>query len=282
MVFVKGEPVGKLIIQLAPTGMLPQKSDNSHVPVSPEEIVRDTVQAYQLGASIVHVHARAPDGSPTYRKEVYHEIFSGIREKCPGMIICASTSGRTCNRLDQRMEVLDLRPDMASLALGTVNFHQKPSYNTIDDVVCMARIMGERGIKPELEIFEPGFINTAVYLAKKGIIKEPMHFNLLLGSLGSIPAELKDLIYLAGSIPPGSPWMAAGIGRFQLQVNTAAILMGGHVRVGLEDNLFYDDARKVFATNVSLVERVVRIARELGREIASPEEARQILGLPLP
>jgi 3-keto-5-aminohexanoate cleavage enzyme len=280
MVFVRGEPAEKLIVQLAPTGMQPQKYDNPHVPISPAEIIQDTETAYKLGASVVHLHAREPDGSPSYRKEVFREIFSGIRAKCPEIIICASTSGRIFRRLEQRMEVLDLQPEMASLALGTVNFHYCPSYNTLDEVVSLAKAMRDRGVRPELEIFEPGFINTAKYLAKKGIIKEPMQFNLLLGSLASIPADMRDISYLVDSIPSDSVWMATGIGRFQLQVNVAAIIMGGHVRVGLEDNIFYDCARKECATNAMLVERIVRVAKELGREIASPKEARRILGFP--
>ncbi len=277
--YVHEEPTEKLIIELAPTGMVPTKEDNPHVPVTPAEIVDNTYEAYRLGASVVHVHARDRNGAPAYSREIYSEIFTGIRDRCPGMIICASTSGRVFQDFGERSEVLDLDPEMASLTPGTVNFHRGPSYNSIDDVTRMAALMRDRGIKPELEIFEPGFINTAKYLQKKGYLVPPLHFNLLLGSLGSINADMRDLVYLVESLPDRSTWMAAGIGRFQLQVNTAAILMGGHVRVGLEDSVYYTHARKDHATNGQLVRRVVRIAGELGREIASPEDARRILGI---
>jgi len=280
--YVYGEPADRLIIELAPTGMIPTKSDNPHVPVTPEEIVRDALEAYQLGASIVHVHARHRDGTPAYSRDIYEEIFSGIREQCPGMIICASTSGRTFRDLDKRAEVLGLNPDMASLSLGTVNFLRSPSYNSIDEVMKMASLMRDRGIRPELEVFEPGFVNTAKYLLKKGFIVPPLHFNLMLGSLGSISADIRDLVYLVESLPEQSTWTAAGVGKFQLQVNAAAILMGGHVRVGLEDAIYYDHARRDHATNGQLVRRVIRLAGDLGREIASPGEARRILGLARP
>jgi 3-keto-5-aminohexanoate cleavage enzyme len=270
---------GKLIIQLAPTGMVPKKSDTPHVPITPEEIARDTYEAYRLGASAVHLHARDAQGNPTYTRDVYSRIFSLVREKCPGIVICASTSGRADRDLGHRSEVLELKPDMASLTLGSVNFLRQPSINTLEDISALARRMDECGVKPELEIFEPGFIGVAEDLLARGLLRRPLHFNLLLGSRGSVPAEMRDLVYLAESLPADSTWAAAGIGRYQSRINTAAILMGGHVRVGLEDALHYDPGRQVLATNGQLVRRIVTIAGELGREIATPAEAREILGL---
>ena len=277
--YVKGERVGKLIIQIAPTGVIPTKQITPHVPITPDEIARDTYDAYRVGASMVHVHARDEQGVPTYRKEVFAEIFSKIREKCPDIIICATTSGRFNTAVEQRAQVLDLRPEMATLSVGSVNFFDHPSINTPETVQFLARRMRDLGIKPELEIFEAGFLNTARYLVKKEILKHPLHFNLLLGSLGSIPADLRDLVYLVESVPSGNTWSGAGIGRFQSQINAAAILMGGHVRTGIEDALYMDDAQTTFATNKALVERVVRIADEFNREIATPEEASEILGI---
>jgi 3-keto-5-aminohexanoate cleavage enzyme len=259
--------------------MVPGKADTPYVPITPEEIAEDCFKAYKLGASVIHVHARDDDGAPTYRKEVYARIFTLIREKCPGMIICASTSGRTDRDLRHRAEVLELRPDMASLTLGCVNFPGQPAINTPDDIASLARAMDEHGVKPELEIFEPGFVGTAKHMLAWGQLHAPLHFNLLLGSRGSIPADMRDLVYLADSLPTGSTWSAAGIGRHQAGVNVAAILMGGHVRVGLEDALHYDPQRRILATNEQLVRRIVTIAGELGREIASPAEAREMLGL---
>ena len=259
--------------------MVPRKADTPYVPITPEEIAEDCFKAYKLGASVAHVHARDEHGEPTYRKEVYARIFSLIREMCPGMIICASTSGRTDRDLRHRAEVLELRPDMASLTLGCVNFPGQPGINTPVDIDSLARAMDESGVKPELEIFEPGFVGTAKQMLARGELHAPLHFNLLLGSRGSIPADMRDLVYLTDSLPPGSTWSAAGIGRHQASVNVAAILMGGHVRVGLEDALHYDPQRRILATNEQLVRRIVAIAGELGREIASPAEAREMLGL---
>jgi 3-keto-5-aminohexanoate cleavage enzyme len=279
MVYINGSPAGKLIIQLAPTGMVPTKDENPHLPVSPEEIARDVYEAYKLGVSVVHVHARDEKGKPTYKKEIYERIFSEIKRKCPDIIICASTSGRVDPDISYRMDVLELKPEMASLTMGSVNFLNSQSINPIDTIITLAEAMNIRGIKPELEIFEPGFINNARYLVKKGPLKLPLHINLLLGSLGNIPADLRDLVYMVDSLPKGCTWSAAGIGRFQTQIAAAAILMGGHVRIGLEDSIYYNYERKELATNLELVKRVVSIANDLGRDIASPDEARKILGL---
>jgi 3-keto-5-aminohexanoate cleavage enzyme len=273
------EIADKLIITLAPTGMIPTKNETPYVPLTPEEIINDTYEAYQLGASVVHVHARDKQGRPTHEKEIFKEIFEGIKKKCPDIVICATTSGRINPQVEHRAEVLELSPEMASLTVGSLNFPQAASVNPLQTIKSLATKIKERGIIPELEIFEAGFINTAKYLAKKGILERPLHFCLLLGSLGSIPANISDLAYLVGSLPLGSTWSATGIGRFQIQINTAAILMGGHVRVGIEDSIFYNYPSKELATNKKLVERIVRISRELNRDIATPAEAREILGL---
>jgi uncharacterized protein (DUF849 family) len=273
------ERVGKLIITLAPTGMIPTKEMTPYVPITPEEIAKDTYEAYKLGVSIVHVHARDENGVPTYKKEVFEEIFKEIKRKCPDIIICSTTSGRVHPQVEHRAEVLDLYPEIASLTLGSLNFPQHPSVNPMETINKLANLMKERNILPELEIFEPGFINTAKYLTKKGILKKPLHFCLLLGSLGSIPASINDLCYLVQSLPSESNWSATGIGRFQTQINVAAILMGGHVRVGIEDSIYYNYPKEELTTNTKLVERIVRIAKDLNREIATPSETREILGI---
>ncbi len=273
------EPADKLIIKLAPTGMIPTKKDTPYVPISPEEIIQDTCEAYKLGVSVVHVHARDKSGKPTHEKEVFQEIIGGIKEKCPDIIICITTSGRVDHQVEHRAEALDLNPEMASLTVGSLNFPQHPSVNPFHTIKYLASIMKEKSILPELEIFDSGFINTAKYLAKNEFIKKPLHFNLLLGSLGSIPAGINDLAYLVNSLPPECTWSATGIGRFQTQINVAAIIMGGHVRVGIEDSIYYKYENKELATNAKLVERIVRVAKEIGREIATPKEARRILGL---
>jgi 3-keto-5-aminohexanoate cleavage enzyme len=271
--------VDKLIVTLAPTGMIPTKKDNPFVPLTPEEIAKDTYEAYKLGASIVHVHARDKNGKPTFQKEIFEKIFKEIKRKCPDIIICATTSGRVHPQVEHRAEVLDLYPEMASLTLGSLNFLQHPSVNPMETIKELAGLMKERNILPELEIFEPGFVNTAKYLAKKGYLKKPLHFCLLLGSLGSMPAGIDDLSYLVRSLPSDSNWSATGIGRFQTQINIAAILMGGHVRIGIEDSIYFNYPTQELSTNAKLVERIVRIAKELNREIATPNETREILGL---
>lgn len=273
------ERVGKLIITLAPTGMIPTKDQTPHVPITADEIAHDTYEAYKLGASAVHVHARDEDGKPTYRKEIFEKIFKEIKRKCPDIVICASTSGRVHPHVEHRSEVLDLYPEMASLTLGSLNFPQHPSVNSMETIKMLATMMKERNILPELEIFEGGFINTAKYLARKGYLRKPLHFCLLLGSLGSFPPGIGDLSYLVQSLPSESNWSATGIGRFQTQINVAAILMGGNVRVGVEDSIYYNYPREELTTNAKLVKRIVRIAEELNREIATPKETREILGI---
>ncbi len=290
-------PFPKLIINCALTGMVPTKEDTPHVPVSQEEVVDDAKRVIQAGASMLHVHARDEKGVPTYRAEKYQEIIEGIRELDSEVIICASTSGRLFRGPERRGQVLDLRgkakPDMASLTLGSFNFPKaivslakgeeeelSISPNPPGTIVSLARKMKERNIKPELEVFEAGMINYGVYLMRKGILpKEKPYFNLILGSLGAARANMSTLSHMVNCLPPGAIWSAAGTGRFQLPINAAAAVMGGGVRVGVEDNIYFDYDKKTLATNEMLVKRIVRIARELERDIADPLETREILGL---
>lgn len=276
-------PYKKLIINAAITGMVPTKNDNPYLPVSVEEIIEDSINCFQVGASIVHIHARDETGKPTYKKEIYRRIIEGIRKKCPDLIICVSTSGRIYNTFEKRSECLelkgDIKPDMASLTMGPLNFPQQISINTIDMIEKLALKMRNNGIIPEIEIFEPGMIQTAKMLIKKGILKPPFYFNIILGSLYSTPATLSDLVYMVQSLPEGAIWGATGIGQFQLAINFAAILMNGNVRVGLEDNIYYDIQKKRYATNEMLIERIVKFAKEIGRDITTPSEARNIIGI---
>jgi uncharacterized protein (DUF849 family) len=271
----------KLIINSALTGMVPTKKDTPYVPINVEEIIKDAQLCCSAGASIVHLHARDEEGKPTYKKEIYAEMIQGIRETCPDLIICVTTSGRAHNSFEKRSQVLglkdDLKPDMASLTLGSLNFPNEASINTPDMIEQLAFKMKKNGIVPEVEIFEMGMINTAKVLIKKGILKKPFYFNLLLGSIYSVPATLFDLTHMVTSLPPNVHWGAAGIGKFQLNMNLASILMGGNVRVGLEDNIYYDNEKKKFATNEMLVQRIVRLAKEVGRDVATPQETREYL-----
>jgi len=253
------------------------------VPIRPEEIVEDALRCADAGAAIVHVHAREPDGRPTYRRSIFAKIIKAIRKQRSDLIVCATTSGRRHGAFRQRSSVLELegdaKPDMASLTTGSLNFPDGPSVNAPDMVEKLARKMMARGVKPELEVLELGMVNTAKVLAKKGVVAPPCYFNILLGSAYTAPATMLNLCAMVDGLPPDSVWSACGLGKFQLKINVAAILMGGHVRVGVEDNLYYDNDRTKLATNAQMVERVVRIAKELGRQIAAPAEARKMLGL---
>jgi uncharacterized protein (DUF849 family) len=272
-----------LIVNLAHTGMVAAKADNPAVPESPEEIADDIVRCANAGATIAHVHARDPKGRPTHRKEVFREIVSGVRARAPEVIICVTTSGRIVRRVEQRAEALDLdgaeKPDMASLTLGSMNFPRQASLNEPKVIQALADRMKERGIVAELEVFDMGMLDYAKYLIERKVLQEPFYFNFLLGSLGTLAATPLHLSLLAQAVPAGATWAAAGIGRFQLPANAMAVTMGGHVRVGLEDNLFMDAAKTEPATNVALVERIVGVARAIGRPIASPREARERIGL---
>ena len=279
---LEGKLVDKLIIKAALTGMIPTKKDTPFVPITPKEIARDAYKVCKLGASVLHLHARDKNGLPTYSAEVYQEIIERVKDKCPEVILCLSTSGRVHPQVEHRSEVLSLKPEMASLTVGSLNFPRYPSVNSPETIKKLAGLMRKNNILPELEIFESGFINYALFLYRRGILTDPLHFNLLLGSLGTCPANIRDLSYLVDSLPSGSVWSATGIGRFQTQTNVGAILMGGHVRVGIEDSIYYNYPKRELATNEKLVARIIRIAEELGREIATPQETREILGLSSP
>ena len=273
----------KLIINLAPTGIVPNKKDYPKVPLTPEEIAEDCQRCYQAGASILHLHARDEQGKPTYRAKVYKNIITRVRRSCPEAIICISTSGRVFTSFEERAEVLDLdgeeKPDMASLTLGSHNFPHQASMNEPAMIKALAQCMQERGIVPELEVFDLGMIDFALYLIKQKVLREPFYFNLILGSLGTLSATPYHLATMARALPSEATWAGAGIGRFQFYVNTMAITMGGHVRVGLEDNIYLDQNKSRTATNLNLVKRLVGVARAIQREIATPGEARKMIGL---
>lgn len=276
----------KVIINAAITGMVPMKKDNPDVPVSNDEIVADARRCWEAGASIIHVHAREADGTPTHRGEVYGDIFRRVREACPGLLISGSTSGRRVSELEKRAEVLEpspgLHPDLASLTLGSLNFRTGASVNAPEIIQGLACAMRERGIVPELEMFDFGMLDYAHYLIREGILAKPFYGNILLGSLGTLSASSYNLAAMVRNLPEGMTWSATGIGRYQFQINALALSMGGHVRVGLEDNLWYDDARTLPASNPGLIERIVRLAHAMGREIASPDETRAMIGMCAP
>jgi uncharacterized protein (DUF849 family) len=215
---------------------------------------------------------------------VYAEILAKVRAAAPEVILCVTTSGRLFSDFERRSQVLDLdgeaRPEMASLTLGSLNFPQQASVNEPDVIRRLAERMAERGIVPELELFDFGMADYARYLIDRGILRPPFYANLLLGSLGTLSASAYNLAALVRALPDGTTWAAAGIGRFQFWVNSMAVTMGGHVRVGLEDSLYLDPGKREPATNEALVRRVVTLAHAAGREIATPAEARALIGIP--
>lgn len=271
----------KLIINAALTGIIPTKEQNPHVPVTPQEIAEDVKKVYDLGASIVHIHARDKDGNPSHKKEIYKEIIGRIREKCEDVIITVSTSGRRTKDLKDRMEVLELdgefKPNMASLTLGSMNFKEDCTMNPPESIILFLNSMRSSGIKPELEIFDTGMANYAKYLFKRGYLQGIYYCNLLLGSLGTMPATPGNLIHLADELPEKFIWGATGVGRFAFEIQCLSIAIGGHVRVGIEDSIYMDRNTLELATNEKLVLRIRTVAEAMGREIATPKEARKIL-----
>ena len=277
-------PFPELIVNFCPTGMIPTKAMTPHVPITAQEVIEQSCAALDRGVAIVHLHARDADGKPTYRGEIYEEMILGIRRHHPHAITCVSCSGRNFPEFERRSEVLELtgaaRPDMASLTLTTLDFPTGTSQNAPEMVVALGEKMVARGIKPELECFDFGMINAANMLIAKGLLGEPpYYFNLLLGSRYSVPATARHLSNMLEDLPEGSLWSAAGIGLFQLPMNTLAIAMGGHARVGLEDNVYHDFGRASLATNQGLVERVAHLSETFGRPLATPARARAMLGL---
>ena len=271
----------KLIITAAISGAEVTKRHNPAVPYTAEEIGREALAAYNVGASIIHLHVRYDDGTPTQDKNRFAECIAEIKRLCPDVIIQPSTGGAVGMSNAERMQPLELVPEMATLDCGTVNFGGDEIFvNTENTIKEFGTRMIELGIKPEIEVFDKGMVDTAIRLNKQGFILAPMHFNFVMGVTGGISASVRDFAYLVDSLPPNSTYTATGIGRYEFPMATLAIISGGHVRVGFEDNIYL--SKGVLAkSNGELVEKVVRIAKELGREIASPAEARNILGLGL-
>ena len=273
----------KFIFNFTPTGMIPTKEMTPHVPIRPEEIIKDVLEAVELGVNMVHLHARDYDtGFPTYKKEIYEEIICGIRKENKDLVICVSTSGRNFSEFEKRSECLELpgelKPDFGSLTLSSLNFNHQASVNAPQMIKALAQKMLDNNIRPELEAFDLGMINYAIYLIGKGLIKPPYYFNLILGNIACAQANLLSLGLMIKELPSGSIWSAGGIGNWQLKMNVMSIMEGGGVRVGLEDNIYFDDDRKQLAENRQLVERIAAIAQVLGKLPYSPKEAREILG----
>ncbi len=273
-----------LIVNFTPTGLIPTKEMTSKVPVAPEEIVEQVLEVAQIGVNMVHLHARDPEtGLPTYRRDVYAEIIRGIRAENHDLVIGVSTSGRNFFEFEKRSEVLDLegelKPDFGSLTLSSLNFNKQASVNPPEMIQALARKMRDKGIRPELEAFDLGMINYAKYLISKGLIEPPFYFNLILGNIACAQANMLSLGLMINELPEGAVWSVGGVGDSQLRMNAMAVAAGGGVRVGLEDNIWYDEARTQLASNRDLVERVLLIGRAVGRGPSSRKATRERLGV---
>jgi 3-oxoadipate:acetyl-CoA acetyltransferase len=269
-----------VIITVAITGAVPKKKDNPAVPVTPAEQVESTHEAFEAGASLVHIHVREPDESSGSNPEMFGRVQEGVRKHCPGMIIQFSTGGRGREQ-SKRGAMLYLKPDMASLATGSVNFATQIYENPPDFVEGLAKTMLEHDIKPEVEVFDLAMLYNAANLVKKGLLKDPPHIQFVMGIPNAMPARRSVFDFLRSELKavlPNATWVAAGVARHQWEVNQWCLETGGHVRTGLEDNLKITPER-LAASNAELVKKVVDGCERFGRRPATPAEARKILGL---
>jgi 3-keto-5-aminohexanoate cleavage enzyme len=273
-----------LIINYAPTGMIPTKKMTAFVPLTTDEIVEDVFQAVNTGITMVHLHARDQNnGESTYKAEVYGKIIEGIRRFAPDLVICVSLSGRAISEFEKRSEPLKLegsfKPDMASLTLSSLNFNRQASVSDPDMIQSLAGEMKLRNILAELEAFDLGMVNYAKYLINKGLLAPPHYFNLIIGNIACAQANLLHCGILVNDLPPDSLWSIGGVGDYQLRMNSLGIAMDGGVRVGLEDNIWYDLRRTRLSSNQDLLRRIHRIAESNEREIMKPAELRTLLHL---
>jgi 3-keto-5-aminohexanoate cleavage enzyme len=272
--------VEKLIITVAPTGSVPRKKDTRYVPVNPDEIAETAYLCEQEGASVIHVHCRDQNENPTSEYKIFKETVDNIRRRTH-LIVMVSTTGVAGRSDENRAEPLRTNPEMASLTPGSLNFAgRKPSsvyVNTWETITFLAKRMLESNIKPEIEAFDVGFIQQGTKLVEQELVKQPAHFQLVMGVDGGIPATPDNLLHMCRQLPPSATFCVAGVGRWQLSMTSTAIILGGHVRVGLEDNLYF--AKGKLAPNEEFVARARRIAEELQRETGTPEDAKRILGL---
>lgn len=256
--------------------MVPTRKLTPNVPVSPNEIIEQTHQAYETGITIVHIHARNDDETPTYRASIYRDIFEGVRRYCPDLVICGSTSGRNWPEFEKRSEVIELMPDMCSLTLSSLNFVKQASLNAPDMIVRLAEKMSEYGVAPELECFDLGMINYGKYLIGKKVIEGPYYWNLLFGNIAGFQANLSQMGAAIMEVPEDHYLGVAGIGADQLRANAVAIAMGYGVRVGLEDNIWWDRDRKHPASNDQLIKRIHRLIEIHDAAVMPPAEFGQL------
>jgi len=266
-----------VIITAAMVGAEVTRDQQPNLPVTPQEIISAAVECYEAGAAIIHIHVRDAGGNATQDAHIFREVVEGIRARCD-VITQVSTGGAIWMSAEERLQSIECRPDMATLTTGTVNFGDGVFMNNRGLVESFAGRLLDYGIVPEIEIFDTGMIDEALRLRNMGLITDPMHFDFVMGVPGAISADPAHLVRMVRCLPAGSTWSVAGIGRHQLILGTIALAMGGNVRVGFEDNIYYRKGRLAKA-NAELVARIVRIAQELDRPVATPAQAREVLQL---
>jgi len=270
----------KLIITVGITGSRITKQQTPYIPITPEEIAQSGIEAWRAGASVLHIHVRDPKtGLGTQDYSLFKEVADRIRGETDA-ILCLTTSGIPGRNLQfqERLVPLSLNPELVSFDAGSINMRENVFLNPPEFLEMLAKETLAKGIKPELEVFEVGMVQTCIRYMEKGLLRPPLHFQFVLGVLGGMPATAKSLLHLSEIIPEGSTWSVIGIGLGQLPMAVMAMAMGGHVRVGLEDNIYYSKG-VLTKSNAELVERIVRMAKEFGREIATPSNVRKILNL---
>jgi 3-keto-5-aminohexanoate cleavage enzyme len=272
----------KLIITAAITGAETTREKNPALPVTPEEQARDARACVEAGAAIIHLHVRNKDGNPSQHLSDFKRSMDAIQAECnPVPIIQLSTGGAIGDSIEKRTAPLvQLRPEMASLNVGSMNFGDDVFINHPGEVAQLAAIFKKKGVVPEVEVYEPGHIGIARRLVDSGLMDKPVHYQFVLGVPGGLGGDIKSLVFMRDHIDADDSWAVAGIGRFELPLAVHAIMMGGNVRVGLEDNVYFKKGQ-LASSNAQLVERIARIAKEVNRDIASPREAREELGLHL-
>lgn len=270
----------KLIISVAITGAELDKTKCPVLPITPEEQARAARECLDAGASVIHLHVRDDKGNPSQELAHFKRSVDAINNACSTKpILQFSTGGAVGEAMEKRIAPLTLKPHMASFNLGTINFGEEIFANTFADMRGLAKAFQQHGVISEYEIYDAGHIDNLRKLIKEGVVSPPYHCQFVLGVPGALAGEIESLLFLSRYLPPESTWAVAGIGRYELPLAVHSVVMGGHVRVGLEDNIYYAKGQPA-KSNAQLVERIVRIAKEVGREIATPQEARKILGIP--
>ncbi len=268
----------KLIITAAVCGAEVTRKQTPYIPITPEEIAEEACLARKGGASVVHIHVRDENGNPTQDVKVFKKVVDLIRTRCPDVIIQVSTGGAVGMSAEERLQSILVKPEMATLDSGTTNFGDSIFVNDMPTMRKFASEMMKMNIVPEFECFEIGHIHNALRLVREGLVKGHLHFDFVLGVPGACPADVRNLVRMVDTLPEDATWTVAGVGRHEFPMATCAIVMGGHVRVGLEDNIYLSKGT-LAKSNAELVEKVVRLANELGREVAKPSDARRILGI---